>query len=277
MLGSGVKSVFRNPFPNVAKVFRHEFLAGSRVFVPLYGAMFALSVLGGIFVIGNRGIDRIQSEFGSSVLQFVFWSALVVVMGASWIVTITVLARRFSRGILGDEAYLNLTLPVTVGEHLWARVLVALAWFAICSVVMGISILLLAYTYDKTTPLNLAVNIKSDESVSFWLFAANGFWFSLNVLFLCFFTMTVAHLSNDHRKLLTFLVALGSIIVFSNASSIATQIATDIYMSPGMDAPFNLTTLYRYRLSALLVVNALMTLAFLLPTQAILSKRLNLT
>ena len=59
-----------------------------------------------------------------------------------------ILSGRFKKSMLGDEAYLNLVLPVTMGEHIWGRFLAAVTWVILCFITAGISGMLLMIRND---------------------------------------------------------------------------------------------------------------------------------
>ena len=148
----------RNPFPKIAKVIKYDFKHSSRKLLPLYGALLVLGLLTGLFAnpLNMHDYDYEQSSTGASfhidvdtdatglaakkevlavflAMAFIIFSVVCIVM------TITAIARRFKQSMLEDEAYLNLSLPVTMGEHLWGKFIIAFFWLFCCVVVNFLS------------------------------------------------------------------------------------------------------------------------------------------
>ena len=131
------KKTIRNPFPWIGKVFKYEMKHSVRILLPVYIAIIAIALITGLFIpLNNDGnldfnfsynIDGNENVMnGLAGFFFLIYWVIIIVAG---VVTIGVISKRFKNGLLGDEAYLNLSLPVTIGEHLWGRILMILSWF----------------------------------------------------------------------------------------------------------------------------------------------------
>lgn len=128
----------RNPFPKIWNVMKYDFQYSARTFLPVYAVLVVLAVLRGIFSKSMVSVDTAQGSyqmysqntgFASLAIGFFFFIFYV----AAFVVTIIILTKRYKQSMLGDEAYLNLTLPVTVGEHLWGHFLIDMFWFLCCN------------------------------------------------------------------------------------------------------------------------------------------------
>ena len=147
----------RNPFPKIGKVIKYDFKHSSRRLLPLYAALLVLGLLTGLFAepMGNRNWESTSNGnsyefhmsssdanfsremmFGLLIMAFMILSVTTIVM------TVTSIARRFSQSMLEDEAYLNLSLPVTMGEHLWGKFIMAFGWLFCCCIITSLSGLL---------------------------------------------------------------------------------------------------------------------------------------
>ncbi len=147
----------RNPFPKIGKVIKYDFKHSSRRLLPLYAALLVLGLLTGLFAepMGNRNWEGTtngnsyefhmsssdanfsrEMMFGLLIMAFMILSVTTIVM------TVTSIARRFSQSMLEDEAYLNLSLPVTMGEHLWGKFIMAFGWLFCCCIITSLSGLL---------------------------------------------------------------------------------------------------------------------------------------
>ena len=176
------KSV-RNPFPWIWKIFKYEMKNSARILLPIYFITLVTAFLCNMFL-----IDKIERDSVFGILE-IFQILYYVVLVTSGVVTVVVLARRFKIGLLGDEAYLNLMLPVTIGEHLCGRILSVVAWIPLCLVTGFVSLLILSATKSVTS-----------EIYHFDL------WFSLAAIFIIVVLFAdlvnaVGHLAKRHRTI----------------------------------------------------------------------------
>jgi len=207
----------RNPFPWIGKVFKYEMKHSSRILLPVYIAIVAIALITGLFIPlesdGNLNFNFSYNFDGNENVMtglagfffFIYW-VIIIVAG---VVTISVITKRFKNGLLGDEAYLNLSLPVTIGEHLWGRILMILTWAFISLVMMVISFFAF---YIK----NLSViHIEAD-----WLYGIIGavlfvLSWDLCILLFTYLINAIGHLSKKHRTMVK-LIAIIVIISFTS-------------------------------------------------------------
>lgn len=128
----------RNPFPKIGLVFKYEFLSGTRTFVPVYLATIVLCMISGIFFADTF------NKFSSNAFQAILGFCCFAMSFAAFVITIIFIEKRFKKGILENEAYLNLSLPVTMTEHILGRLLAYFVWGCIYILVAVISILFIA-------------------------------------------------------------------------------------------------------------------------------------
>ena len=133
---------FRNPFPAVGKVFKYEMISGARTILPLYAVLLVLSLIIGVFAINNN-LELDQTEGFVNAVKVIIVVLDSILSVVTFVIVLCIIERRFKKSMLGDEAYLNLTLPVSVGEHLWGRYLADLVWAASYGVTMLLSVLLI--------------------------------------------------------------------------------------------------------------------------------------
>ena len=142
----------RNPFPKIGKVIKYDFKHSSRRLLPLYAALLVLGLLTGLFaepVKNDVSLNENHYEWhmSSSDANFsmtfgLLFMAFMVLSITTIVMTVTSISRRFSQSMLEDEAYLNLSLPVTMGEHLWGKFIMAFAWMFCCCIITSLSGLL---------------------------------------------------------------------------------------------------------------------------------------
>ncbi len=209
------KNTSRNPFPWIGKVCKYELKHSSRILVPIYIAIIALALMTGLFipVSSNGGFDFSFSftfngnESWTDGLAGFFFMIYWIIIIVAGVVTISVISKRFKHGLLGDEAYLNLSLPVTMGEHLWGRILTMVIWAVTSLVVMMISFIALCIK-------NLSV-IHFEEGWLVTMFGVILFSLSWSVCIHLFTYLinAIGHLSKKHRTMakLIAIIAITSV------------------------------------------------------------------
>ena len=99
----------------MGKLMKHELRSYWKTFLPLWGAMLVLSVINGFTL---RGVG---SFFSQGIPMLVFGSVVL----ASGVLTLVLVLQRFYQGLLGNEGYLVLTLPLSRRQILGAKLLSA--------------------------------------------------------------------------------------------------------------------------------------------------------
>ncbi len=129
----------------VRKLFKHEFLALMRLFIPVYAVLIAMSVFGRILQIFES-----DSVVYSIISTF---STIVYVVGIFAVLLLTTVfcVIRFYKNLFTAEGYLTFTLPTTPTKLVLVKLVTATV-FEIASVVMvlfSISILTMGEAYSE--------------------------------------------------------------------------------------------------------------------------------
>ena len=208
------KNSVRNPFPWIGKVFKYEMKHLVRILMPVNIAILAIALIAGLFIPKSADGD-LDFSFSFNVngnenalAGFFFMIYWILVIVAA-VVTISVISKRFKNGLLGDEAYLNLSLPVTIGEHLWGRICTVILWDLIYTAVM-----LLSFVLVFIKNLNM---IHFDEGWQVWFigFILFDMAWSLCLIVFIYLINALGHLSKKHRTP----VKLASIIIIISITS----------------------------------------------------------
>ena len=107
----------------LGKLLKYEIPAMGRKLVPLYAAWAATALFLGL-----------TTQASSSKTEFmVVISALLytAVATAIFVMTIILIVQRYSNSLLGDEAYFNHVLPVSVSAHIGNKAISATLWIFI--------------------------------------------------------------------------------------------------------------------------------------------------
>ena len=241
---------FRNPFPAIGKIFKYEMISGARIILPMYAILLILSLIIGIFIMDNNLDFDSEGPFaGVKVVLFVLTCILFVVM---IVIVLSIIERRFKKSMLGDEAYLNCTLPVTIGEHLWGRYLADLVWALAYAVAMILSVALMLIRGWSQLGEHMddirEFFIKFRESTGvgfaqmFTMSVVNALVFFMLICVFCYMTNTIIEMIGKHKTLVTILIFAGVFFIFSNCSNLVFSIVYNRILvaynnlQPGLDS-----------------------------------------
>lgn len=266
------KMKFRNPFPAVGKVFKYEMISIARMIIPVFAVLLVLSLIIGLFVMDNN-LD-IESDGQLGIVKTVIVMLAIILFCVMGVILITIIARRFKKSVLGDEAYLNFTLPVTIGEHLCGRYLANLVWAVAYSVVMLISVLLVFIRgWGRAGELISELLRKSAE---FRLNNGYGFgWIAFHsyintviaFLFIClliYVIESIIHLIGKHKTLV-------AVLSFACIFTVYHNIAHALFAVSKIDVGFVMTFLWKMD-----IYNLIWIVILSIATRIILLYRLNL-
>lgn len=280
----------RNPFPMTFKVFKYDFIYLSKTFIPVYSALLSVGI---IFCFITACREQIDTEH---FLFALFLSLAWMIFVGVYFSTIIIIFKRFTKSMLRSEAYMNLSLPVTIGEHLWGRILSAFCWLTICGLISILTfiIAIAPVFYDIVDEI---VNLTGEQFEAFlkffprifglkkwpliiWGSTFTGIMSSIVFITFLFCTDTVANLAKKHKTLATVIFA---VIVLSFALSVYTNIQrqciiTGVKNDTSMLWHENLNQVFLFK-EYLIYTNLfnIMALAAMLGlTHFIFSKKLNL-
>lgn len=134
----------------LGKLLKYEMKASARTLLPLYVGTMVVALICGIqlalmttsingsdvwfSVVGHRN-DSLLSMF----MYLLFFGLCVAIV----VLTIMIVVQRFNKSLIGDEGYLMFTLPVTQVQLLSSKLIAALLWVLIGTVVMGLSAIIM--------------------------------------------------------------------------------------------------------------------------------------
>lgn len=123
------------------KLMKHEFRATGRVMGPLYVVLLATAVGANV---SARLMDRSSSTLLNVAGAFVVIAFVVALIGVS-IMSIILMVNRFRTNLMGDEGYVMFTLPVSVHQLIWSKILVSTVWFVATGAVVMLSFFVVGY------------------------------------------------------------------------------------------------------------------------------------
>jgi len=123
------------------KLLKHEFRATGRIMLPLYLILLVTAVgsnVSGRWMIGSR-YDAL------SILGVLIVTAFGIAIAAVFVVAFIMMIQRFYKNLLQDEGYLMFTLPVSVHQHVWSKLIVSAVWFAATVLAVILAGMIVAY------------------------------------------------------------------------------------------------------------------------------------
>lgn len=123
------------------KLMKHELRATGRVMGPMLLLVLVAAVGGNIST--YRLLESGNAVLGT--LGTLLLMAFVIAIAAACIAAFALMVQRFYKNLLRDEGYLTMTLPVSVHEHIWAKLLVTLIWWVAVTLVVAAALFILVF------------------------------------------------------------------------------------------------------------------------------------
>lgn len=137
----------------LGKLMKHELSATAKLFLPLYIAILALSLIGRLLTwLSSKQsiVDNATDSFAKIVrsLSSIFSAFYVLAFAAVFVLTIIFLIYRFYKNYFTDEGYLMLTLPVRTSSLVFSKILVALIWTVLSLLIIAVSLFITLGHFD---------------------------------------------------------------------------------------------------------------------------------
>ena len=124
----------------LGKLIKHELRGSGRTMLPFILVSLFLSVMAGLSM---RAMEHQQDYSWFSILFGIVIFLFVAGLMAVCIMSVVVVINRFRQNLLGDEGYLMFTLPVSVDQHLWSKLIVSAIWFAATALTCMLAVMLM--------------------------------------------------------------------------------------------------------------------------------------
>lgn len=264
----------------LSKLLRHEFRATGRIMLPVYALL--LVSCGGCTLFG-RLLGRYPESTVLSVVQTVFATLFGVTTFGMLLLTLVLMVYRFYKNLMTDEGYLMFTLPVSRSQLIWSKLLVALvwsvlstvlaalAWMAEISVVGRENVFSLIAQGLRSLRQHLSGNLTGCAAALVVLCLV-----SCLVSFLKFYAISLGHSFSNHKVLLSVVFYIGFGIVTQTIGTIFASVGIQIDISPDFWSSLPVTQVFSSLAWAAAGVSALLGAAYYVLTLLMLKKRLNL-
>ena len=160
------------------KLMKHEFRATGRVMGPLFGLLLIAAIAARFSV----GVLLESSARFLNLLGGLFTTAFVIAIVGVCVMSLVLMINRFRTNLLGDEGYIMFTLPASVHQQIWSKLIVSAVWF----IAAGLAV----------------------AAASFILVAQQGFWLEIRRGFAEIFRHLTAYYAFNGTAFLFELLAL---------------------------------------------------------------------
>jgi hypothetical protein len=123
------------------KLMKHEFRATGRIMLPLYAVLMLTAVGANL---SSRGLLETKHWF-FNVIGALLVLAFVLAIAGVCVMSVVLMIRRFYTNLLRDEGYVMMTLPVSVHQQVWSKLIVSAVWFAATFAAIFVAMGLMVY------------------------------------------------------------------------------------------------------------------------------------
>ena len=266
------------------KLIKHEFRATGRIMGPLY-LVLLVTALGANFSI--RVMDRADNRLLNILSGLVVMAFVAAIVGVCFM-SFALMLQRLYRNLLRDEGYIMFTLPASVHQQVWSKLIVSSVWFIATGAAVLLSFLVAAYEAGFVSAFFRGLARVLQEMTAYY--ALNGTAVALELAALCFVScvafalqfyaaMAVGHSFSNHKMLLSVAFYFG----FQFASQIiGTVLLVALADSPlvehlaTLDFHFTAVTAVHVTICLILAITAVYGAIFYFLTTYFLKTRLNL-
>lgn len=125
----------------LGKLIKHEFRATRRIMLPLYLILLVTAVAANFSTRGLLDTSYWMLDVFGSLLIVAFAIAIIGVCVMSFVLMV----QRFYKNLLQDEGYVMLTLPASIHQHIWAKLIVSAVWFVLTVLAVILASLIMAF------------------------------------------------------------------------------------------------------------------------------------
>ena len=268
----------------VKKLLKHEFIYYFRTFSLFLPIVLVIAVAARVFrFFDNGNVINDIAIFSSTAMLVVSCAALLILSTVIGIV-------RFYKNMYSAEGYLTFTLPVTNAQHIFVKLLAAMVWQTISLLTVFAAGCIALAGPDLVGAFNLIAHLIDEVLLELGAVHFIAFVMEMLVLvilsavsnmLLCYACITVGQTAKKNR----ILMAVGAYFIYYVATQAISTVFTIAITVLGMSNAFDgilpwiahhpVATLHLFLCGAV-VISVVITAAFWLVTQTIMTKKLNL-
>lgn len=216
------------------KLLKHEFRATARIMLPLFGLLVLASVGANLSIRGMLDSDSTFLSTLGTILIMLFTVAIVAVGIMAFILMIN----RFYKNLLQDEGYVMMTLPVSIHQQIWSKLIVSTVWFAATVLVIILACCITAFDIRFMGELWREMKNIVHAVIQYNHIVANGAAFALEALILCilgsvsfclraYSAMAIGFSRPNHKGLFSVAAYIGTGVVLQILGGIVISLLND--------------------------------------------------
>ena len=207
----------------LGKLIKYEFKTVNRLMIPLHLGLIGITIIGRFYIqmALSRRADSIWTGFADASLMMFYIIALIAI---ALVTSIYLSIIRFRKNLFTDEGYLMHTLPVSVHEQIWGKLIVTTVWGTIDMVLILLSVLVMFLNQDMIAAIfdevpTLFYSFRYDVGVS--PVVAVLVWIPILLIaemaaaLIYYMCITIGHSFHTHKILYSVGIYVG-VNIFSN-------------------------------------------------------------
>lgn len=193
---------------------KHEFRATGRVMGPLFGLLLIAAIAARFSV----GVLLESSARFLNLLGGLFTTAFVIAIVGVCVMSLVLMINRFRTNLLGDEGYIMFTLPASVHQQIWSKLIVSAVWFIAAGLAVAAASFILVAQQGFWEEIRRGFAEIFRHLTAYYAFNGTAFLFELLALIfvgccvLClefYAAMAIGHSFANHKVLYSVLSFLG--------------------------------------------------------------------
>ena len=270
------------------KLLKHEFRATGRIMLPLFGILLLVSVGANFSIRGMLDSDSTFLSTLGTILIMLFTVAIVAVGIMAFILMIN----RFYKNLLQDEGYVMMTLPVSIHQQIWSKLIVSTVWFAATVLVIILACCITAFDIRFMGELwrEMKNIVHAVIQYNHMDVVANGAAFALEALILCilgsvsfclraYSAMAIGFSRPNHKGLFSVAAYIGIGVVLQILGGIVISLLNDSWFHRlllGWEPQLSAVAAMHLGMWLLILLETIYAAAFYFLTVYFLQKHLNL-
>lgn len=255
----------------LGKLLKYELRPGARLLLPLYAIVIAMA---GLTNLSFRLVSENSAfHFVTGIITFGY----VMLIFATFVITLVFLVQRFYKSLLGDEGYLMFTLPVGVDAHIAVKLLSSIIWTLLGAAAALLSFAALAIDQLYRLPDLIAEIVAELARVGITLpvvrIGFTAFFSLISFTLMIYAAIAIGHLFRGHKLLGSFLAYFCLNIVMQTVTSVLYAIPLAMRLSDG-SMPVNSAISQVMNLA--LIPSIAFSVVYYIVIRVILKHRLNL-
>ncbi len=265
----------------VKKLLKYEFIYYIRTFALFLPIVLLFGIVARISRFFDE--DNVLSQIAVNSSFTILGAATVALLSLSVIIAVV----RFYKNMYSAEGYLTFTLPVTNREHIFVKLLVAFLCQLLCVVTLVVSWVIalsgeplnaLIRVYNQLSNVTLSKAHMTGYTIELLVWVCVAALSSMLLFYTC---ITVGQMAKKNRVLAAF----GAYFVYYIATQIISTIVTVIFMAAASTTLFdgiinwlesNYDLLIHFYICGSILIYAVLSVAFWIVTEKIMTKKLNL-